>query len=139
MNFCISYSDAFLIPRFQKYYKSLAIGLVDMALVNAFITHNLVLKRKGKPKLEHLTFFKGLQEELVKTTLDDFACATGDSRIVVPPRSPRTLRAMDHILKQTTDKRPIKPDGVVRSRHRQCKVCHAFKVRVVDKRMVEAF
>ena len=58
--------------RFQKYYKSLFLGLVDMALVNCYIIHNLVNASKKKPSKDHFSFLNELQEFLVKQVESDF-------------------------------------------------------------------
>ena len=47
-----------------------------MALVNCYIIKNLILKRKGKDKMNHHTFFKTLQHGLIAVTEEDFTRST---------------------------------------------------------------
>ncbi|POM59187.1 LOW QUALITY PROTEIN: hypothetical protein PHPALM_32124 [Phytophthora palmivora] len=44
--------------RMRKYYKTIFLGLVDLALVNAFIVHKLALKRLNKPVPTHAAFMR---------------------------------------------------------------------------------
>lgn len=109
-----------------------------MALVNVYIIWNLIRQRKKKPKEDHLSFFKTLQAQLVATTLDDFTVATkeGGTRVYVPPRSAATLRAMSHVMVESTDTRNTQADGAVRKRFRQCKVCTILKVSECEDELV---
>ncbi|POM80223.1 Hypothetical protein PHPALM_1970 [Phytophthora palmivora] len=59
-----------LAVRFQKYYKSLFLDFVDLALVNAFIILNHARTAANKSRLSHITFLKQLHLEL---------CQIGDS------------------------------------------------------------
>ena len=121
------YTDLTLIS-FTKYYKSLFIGLVDMVLVNAYIIRNIILKKRGSPPVDHFNFFKSLQDAMVTTTKDKF---DREPRDVVSGNQPRAglFRATSHIVRQTKDMR--ENGGQQRARHRACKVCSQYKVRVV--------
>ena len=143
--------------RFQKYYKSLFLGLVDMALVNCYIIRNLVLKSKNQAPLDHYSFYKQLQAALIEISIEDFTeCSVPSVRN--PPRSEAVVRSTGHTLKQTTDERPRTPtpaaeattpgvpapsglaatvsreapadtpDGIKRTRFRVCKVCSIYRV-----------
>jgi hypothetical protein len=57
--------------KFQKYYKSIFLGLVDMALVNAYIVHRDVSKKNKKKALTHYDFMLQLSQELTTITAQD--------------------------------------------------------------------
>ncbi|KAG3071621.1 hypothetical protein PI125_g22705 [Phytophthora idaei] len=56
----------------RKYYKTLLLGLVDMALVNAFIVfrHNKKVNSERPPK--HYAFFETLMEQLMAVDAETF-------------------------------------------------------------------
>lgn len=49
----------------RKYYRTLFLGLFDMALVNAFIAHRHYRKVKMKNPPKHSAFFEALMEQLL--------------------------------------------------------------------------
>ena len=51
--------------KFVKNYKSLFLGLVDMAIVNSFIVHKLMAKALKKPCLSHYAFMRLLHTQLI--------------------------------------------------------------------------
>ncbi|KAE8995979.1 hypothetical protein PF002_g4871 [Phytophthora fragariae] len=53
-----------LARRYKKYYKSLFLGLMDLAIVNAFIIYNARRTADGKSKVSHVSFMKQLHLEL---------------------------------------------------------------------------
>ena len=110
--------------RFRKYYKSLFLGLVDMALVNAYISINLLLKRQGKPPMDHNTFYLDLQKELVACSAQTFN--GGKNQVEDPSSLPMVIRPSTHALVQTEVARPPN-SGSSRRRHRLCKVCAVYK------------
>ncbi|KAE9342992.1 hypothetical protein PR003_g9193 [Phytophthora rubi] len=56
----------------HKYYNTLFLGLVDMALVNAFIVHRLYRKQINKRPMKHYAFFEMLMEQLLALDEDTF-------------------------------------------------------------------
>ena len=120
-----SIANAIDCCRFQKYYKSLFLGLVDMVLVNVFIIRNLVLKINGEKPLQHYTFYKDLQAALVNVTMDDFRA--GLRKSPDPPRyEAATTSTAAHELHETNDTRPS--STYKHKRQRTCKVCAMYKV-----------
>lgn len=57
---------------FKKYYKTSFLGLIDMALVNAYIVFKARAKQQGHPTPRHDEFYKTLQVQLLPATADDF-------------------------------------------------------------------
>ncbi|POM75457.1 Hypothetical protein PHPALM_7442 [Phytophthora palmivora] len=49
----------------KKYYRSLFFGLVDMAMVNAFIVHRYHMKTTGQKPPAHCKFMETLHEQLL--------------------------------------------------------------------------
>ncbi|KAG4063321.1 hypothetical protein PC123_g1853 [Phytophthora cactorum] len=58
--------------RFRKYYQTIFLGLVDMAMVNAFIVYREAQKLQGRAPADHAGFLEVLQSQLLQTTLADF-------------------------------------------------------------------
>ncbi|KAE9015565.1 hypothetical protein PF005_g8645 [Phytophthora fragariae] len=56
----------------RKYYKTPFLGLVDMALVNAFIVHRLYRKQINKRPMKHYAFLEMLMEQLLAVDEDTF-------------------------------------------------------------------
>ncbi|KAI9984978.1 hypothetical protein PInf_004282 [Phytophthora infestans] len=61
-----------LATRFQKYYKSLFLGVVDMAVVNAYIVHAHVWEKERKKKMSHYSFLTTLHRQLIQETESSF-------------------------------------------------------------------
>ena len=105
----------------KKYYKALFLGLVDMALVNAFIVYKCYFQKMKERPPSHADFLLQLQGELLALRDEVFAAkpmpraaATGTSAAYVPQ-----VQRMAHSILQTTDR---VADGSKR-RTRVCKVC----------------
>lgn len=60
---------------FRKYYKSLWLGLVDLALVNAYILAKLYAKAQGLPVPSHSDFLETLHGQLLEMTEESFQAA----------------------------------------------------------------
>ena len=108
----------------KKYYKSIFLALMDMAIVNAYIVLKVFREKKGLDPISHADFLLELQDSLLNVRHDDFAGRPtladeedddDDEPIVFLPRP--TVRA--HIICQTTDR---VASGKKR-RTRVCKVC----------------
>ncbi|EGZ09547.1 hypothetical protein PHYSODRAFT_416846, partial [Phytophthora sojae] len=53
------------VMRPKKYYKTVFYGLLDIAVINAFITHCEYAKSVGENPLSHADFLIQLHEELL--------------------------------------------------------------------------
>ncbi len=51
---------------FKKYYKGLFLGLVDIALVNAYIVYKAYEKAQGRAKPKHSKFLEVLHAQLLE-------------------------------------------------------------------------
>ncbi|ETN22011.1 hypothetical protein PPTG_20871 [Phytophthora nicotianae INRA-310] len=110
--------------RFNKYYKGLFLGLVDMALVNAYILHRHIWEKTKKRRNSHFEFLAALHKALIEETEDSFTqTRTSSGGHDVTERS-RPVQG-EHTLTQTSDVRMN--GGVQRLRQRQCKVCSYYK------------
>jgi hypothetical protein len=107
--------------RFAKYYKMLFLGLLDMALVNAYIVHREYCKSIDERPLSHLMFRKTLHGELVNLKPEDlWDVRPRDISHAVITRSPGSAAGTvtSHTLTLSMDS---KPSGG--HRYRVCKVC----------------
>jgi hypothetical protein len=60
---------------FRKYYNTIFRGLVDMAIVNAYIVYREVQKQRGEPPADHAKFLHVLQAQMLELTPADFTYA----------------------------------------------------------------
>ncbi|KAG3085604.1 hypothetical protein PI125_g19168 [Phytophthora idaei] len=58
---------------FRKYYKTIFLGLVDMAIVSAYIVYCEAQKRNGQPPSGHAEFLGVLQAQMLELSAADFA------------------------------------------------------------------
>jgi len=100
--------------RFKKYYKSLFMGLVDLAVVNAFVSHVKCAKDRGNRPMTRTAFMSELQEQLIMQNASDFS-NTGDIS------TPTSTTAVRHTIEQNN---AFRVSGKQRMRRRNaCKVC----------------
>ncbi|KAE9019498.1 hypothetical protein PR001_g13862 [Phytophthora rubi] len=126
----------------RKYYKTLFLGLVDMALVNAFIVHRLYRKQINKRHMKHYAFLEMLMEQLLAVDEDTFveieeATQAKERTAPSPGRTDSTQQGAVNAAATIFDDGHCpqeNPDTVdcehgVKRRHRSCKVCAIFKVK----------
>jgi hypothetical protein len=58
---------------FRKYYNTISLGLVGMAIVNAFIVYREAQKKSGVPRADHVKFLQILYAQMIELTAADFA------------------------------------------------------------------
>ncbi|KAG4045968.1 hypothetical protein PC123_g18637 [Phytophthora cactorum] len=118
-----------------KYYKALILGLVDMALVSAFIVFRHNKKVNGERPPKHYEFFETLMEQLIAVDAETFesiervTCA--EDRTVASPARSTTSRQdgqctdaqidEGHTLAENPDTADTVQDE--KKRQRTCKVC----------------
>ncbi|KAE8903139.1 hypothetical protein PF003_g12669 [Phytophthora fragariae] len=100
--------------RMRKYYKSIFLGLVDIAMVNAFIVHKLAMKKRNKPVPTHAAFMRRLHADLLSQTKGDFSGGDDLEALVTEP-----LPHLAHTLEKTEEMNGAK------RRQWLCKVCSA--------------
>ena len=105
--------------RFRKYYKTLFFGLVDMAIVNGFITHKAHMKRIGKKPMKRAVYMALLHNQLLQVKAEDFQSSLN----VFSPQPNRKRRRQSgaHQLKVVDDW--TGPPEKQKRRQRACKVC----------------
>ncbi|KAE9017917.1 hypothetical protein PR003_g9183 [Phytophthora rubi] len=110
-----------MFTRFTKYYKGLFLGFLDLALVNAFLTHKEAAKIKGTVSMKRSEWFTVLQNQLLQLKAEDFA----EVEEATPPASRqkrrRTPVRLAHALEQSEDW--VTVTGVRKRRQRSFKVC----------------
>ncbi|KAE8965895.1 hypothetical protein PR001_g28583 [Phytophthora rubi] len=125
----------------RKYYKTLFLGLLDMALVNAFIVFRYNKKVNNKRPPKHFAFFEELMEQLL--AIDSAAAfaeieratTARDRTAASPARSesrhnisgPESDNSGGHCLEENPD--TVDNEQGVKRRQRSCKVCALFKVK----------
>ncbi len=98
--------------RFRKYYKSLFMGLVDLVIVNAYVTHAKCAKDLGVKPMNRATFMTELHDQLIKQSAADFGAEQP---------TPTTTTGIKHTIEQNND---FRTSGNQRMRRRNaCKVC----------------
>lgn len=107
--------------RCRKYYKTLFFGLIDLVVVNAYVTHSACRTRNGESALRRSEFMTRLQQQLVDVKASDFSDAVVVSTTGTPlPKTKRRTSAA-HKPNITDDWRGV---GQTRKRRtRTCKVC----------------
>jgi hypothetical protein len=119
--------------RFRKYYKSIALGLIDI-IVNMFIIHTTTAKKNGRTPLTHGQFRSLLSQQLCELSMDDLLTDANDYGIEGPDDdgssndgddildelqgAPLYVPSTEHILLTTLER---KPDGKLNGK--SCTVC----------------
>jgi hypothetical protein len=60
---------------FRKYYKTIFLSLVDMAIVNGYIVYQEAQKQRAEPPADHAKFQRVLQAQMLELTPADFTDA----------------------------------------------------------------
>ena len=105
--------------RYKKYYKTLFLGLVDMALINGFITHKLAMMAKGEKPPLHAEYMRRLQVELLSLQHRDFTTNMQAEDLLSAPAQPTS-----HTLVNTTAMYTSETQN--KRRQYLCKVCSAL-------------
>jgi hypothetical protein len=88
--------------KFKKYYKSLFLGLVDMALVNAYLSHKEAARIAGSQPMKRGEWFSLLQNQLLQLKPQDFAGVVATPTIGSQKRKRAPVRHA-HALEQSED------------------------------------
>ncbi|KAG2990776.1 hypothetical protein PC121_g21703 [Phytophthora cactorum] len=106
--------------RFQKYYKSLFMGFVDLALLNAYLTHKETCRLQRLVPKDRGEWYLLLHKQLLQLKPDDFVEATASTPSpMTRSRKRRRLDGHKHI--QFDDW--VTVSSVQKRRQRSCKVC----------------
>ncbi|ETN20357.1 hypothetical protein PPTG_21279 [Phytophthora nicotianae INRA-310] len=68
--------------RMRKYYKAFFLGLVDIAMINAFIVHKIAMKKKNQAMPTHAAFLRRLHVDMLNQTSEDFNASDDMARLV---------------------------------------------------------
>ncbi|KAE9037859.1 hypothetical protein PR001_g6027 [Phytophthora rubi] len=103
-----------------KYYKRLFLGMVDLALVNAYISHKETAKIAGTTLMKRAEWYSVLQNQLLQLKAADF-----DGVVITPATATKKRKCftvrLTYVLDQAEDWVPV--SGVQKRRQRSCKVC----------------
>ncbi len=102
--------------KYRKYYKTLFLGLVDMALINGYIIHRISKKQKGEKYLTHAEYMRRLHVELLGLEKRDMLTNANAEDLVSEP-VPTTV----HALRNTNEMYTTSTQN--KRRQYQCKVC----------------
>ncbi|POM72257.1 Hypothetical protein PHPALM_11057 [Phytophthora palmivora] len=105
----------------KKYYKTIFLGLVDVAVVNAYIVFREARKKRGAKPVTHAEFLTQLQAQMLELTEEDFA-------EVAPFGSCASRNPDYHIV-----------NGQRKRRQRQCKVCSIRKRHIGERRATKFY
>jgi hypothetical protein len=103
-----------LAIKYKKYYKSLSLGLVDLAVVDAYIVHNARRAGDRLRKLSHVKLLKQLHLELCQLREEDWEwLRSTEDAVATPAKSPQTDVRLDTYLSRMMIGGPeiIKPEG----------------------------
>ncbi|ETN24953.1 hypothetical protein PPTG_01113 [Phytophthora nicotianae INRA-310] len=116
--------------RFKKYYKSLFLGFVDLAIVNAFIVFNRARNAANNTKMTHIGFMNQLHLELSQITAFDWVELQGTRVQNATPTRHRGGGSSEHMPVQTDETRKGNTDGSRKRPLRACKVCSLLMEKV---------
>eukprot|EP00644_Phytophthora_capsici_P004936 jgi/Phyca11/97259/e_gw1.1.664.1 len=108
---------------YRKYYKSLFLGLVDLAITNGFIVHRAYCKKNQIKGMTHVQYMCKLHQQLIALNADDmfeentFQPGTYFVDVDVPPDA----EPEGHSPKQNDDWRDH--SGQRKRVQKNCKVC----------------
>lgn len=122
--------------KFKKYYMSLFLGLVDLALVNAYISHKETARIAGTPATRRGDWYCILQNQLLQLKAEDF-----DGVVATPPplrqKRQRAPVRLTHEVEQSEDW--VTVSGVQKRRQRSCKVCALLRTDKKKKSYATTF
>eukprot|EP00644_Phytophthora_capsici_P005686 jgi/Phyca11/97698/e_gw1.2.1118.1 len=113
--------------RFRKYYKSLALGLIDLAIVNGYIVHKAFHKNKQSRPLTHVKYMKKLHLQLCRLQATDmyesntFGTQPPQARPAYVPVPVGANQSIAHAARQVDTWRNEGTQS--KRRQRTCKVC----------------
>eukprot|EP00644_Phytophthora_capsici_P009724 jgi/Phyca11/118001/e_gw1.35.144.1 len=117
--------------RFKKYYKSLVLGLIDLAIVNGYIVHKAYHKTKTSRPLSHVKFMKKLHLQLCNLAAPDmyeentFGTERPPENPTYEPISTGGSQTTRHTARQVDEWRNA--DTQAKRRQRACKVCSVLR------------
>ncbi|ETP08899.1 hypothetical protein F441_15200 [Phytophthora nicotianae CJ01A1] len=119
---------------YRKYYKSLFLGLVDLAITNWFIVHRAYCKSKKIKGMTHVRYMCALHQQLIALTAEDMyeenAFLPGEDAIAEDENA-QEAAPTGHSPKQNNDWRDH--SGQRKRAQKNCKVC---AMRTAGKRGV---
>ncbi|OWZ07268.1 hypothetical protein PHMEG_00020361 [Phytophthora megakarya] len=114
---------------YKKYYKSLLLGLVDLAIINIYIVYSIRQAAANLPKLSHVKFLKQLHLELCQLHEEDWLSLQINEYLQVTPSKRKRVnsRQAAHEPVQNDEWRSRNNQQGRKRRTRACKVCSLLK------------
>ncbi|POM60489.1 hypothetical protein PHPALM_30649 [Phytophthora palmivora] len=112
-----------LALKYKKYYKSLFLGFLDLAIINPYIVYNTRREADGHTKLTHVKFLKQLHLEFIQLQERDWGAL--QRMQATSTKSCDTIRQSYHVPVQVDEWRAGKQGR--KRRQRACKVCSVLK------------
>ncbi|KAE8971758.1 hypothetical protein PR001_g26795 [Phytophthora rubi] len=122
--------------RFREYYKSLALGLIDIAIVNSFIVYREACKIQEEPPADLADYITQLHAQLLAIGPAEFADMMYSPGPATPTCDDASSTSGRHRLKMNDEW--VEVNGIRKRRQRQCKVCTNRKT-VRSKRQMTRF
>ncbi|POM71721.1 LOW QUALITY PROTEIN: Pol protein [Phytophthora palmivora] len=117
-----------LAIKYKKYYKSLFLELIDLAVINAYIIFNARRAADGLSKLPHVNFLKQPHLELCQLQEDDWdGLRESDEATAIPSKARAAPMYRGHTVVLNDEWRPGNNQSGLKSRTRACKVCSLLK------------
>ncbi|ETK88607.1 hypothetical protein L915_07162, partial [Phytophthora nicotianae] len=127
---CLQRYSLQLCIKYKKYYKSLFLGLVDLAVINSYNIFNAARAARNLPKMSHVKFAKELHLELTLLREEDWDALQSDERLQLTPYIPSRAASRclaEHKPLLNDDWRPGNNNLGRKRRTRACKVCSLLK------------
>lgn len=115
-----------LAIKYKKYYKSLFLGLVDLAVINAYIVYNARRAADGMKKLSHVKFLKKLHLQLCQLRDEDWHALLNNTDSTPSKKSTKSS-STGHNRVQNDKWRAGNNQTGRKRRTRVCKVCSLLK------------
>ncbi|OWZ07309.1 LOW QUALITY PROTEIN: hypothetical protein PHMEG_00020312 [Phytophthora megakarya] len=126
---CLQRYSLQMSTKFVKYYKSLFLGFVDLALVNSYISHRETARIFGSITMSRCEWYRVLQNQLLQLRPVYFAGV-----VVTPlPTIQKRKRAIRVVHAPEQSEAWVTASGIKKRHQRSCKVCALLRTNKKKK------